>query len=96
MKVSVSLPGEDVEYLDQYAVEQGLGSRSAALLRAVRLLRVSELGASYESAWEEWSSSGDAEGWEATAADGLAGGVRPLTVLRARDARDPTRGDPRG
>ena len=34
MKVSVSLPDEDVEYLDAYAETQGLGSRSAALLKA--------------------------------------------------------------
>ena len=45
MKVSVSLPGDDVEFLDDYATKQGLDSRSAALQRAVRLLRVSELGA---------------------------------------------------
>jgi hypothetical protein len=77
MKVSVSLPGRDVEFLDLYAMEQGLDSRSAALQRAVRLLRVSELGASYESAWEEWDSLGDAERWEATAGDGLAGGGVP-------------------
>lgn len=78
MKVSVSLPGKDVEFLDLYAVEQGLDSRSAALQRAVRLLRVSELAASYESAWEEWSSQGNAEAWEATAGDGLAGGSPPV------------------
>lgn len=77
MKLSVSLPGVDVEFLDDYATKQGLDSRSAALQRAVRLLRVSELTAAYESAWEEWSSSGDAEEWEATAADGLAGGGPP-------------------
>ncbi len=77
MKVSVSLPGEDVEFLDDYATKQGLDSRSAALQRAVRLLRVSELTAAYESAWEEWSSSGDAEEWEATAADGLEAGGPP-------------------
>lgn len=33
MKVSVSLPGQDVEFLDAYAREQGLESRSAALHR---------------------------------------------------------------
>lgn len=71
MKVSVSLPGEDVEFLDQYAREQGLESRSAALQRAVRLLRTMGLAAGYESAWEEWSASGEAEAWERTAADGL-------------------------
>ena len=35
MKVSVSLPDEDVEYLDAYAQTQGLDSRSAALQKAV-------------------------------------------------------------
>ena len=30
MKVSVSLPAEDVEFLDSYANERGLDSRSAA------------------------------------------------------------------
>ncbi len=38
MKLSVSLPDEDVEYLDAYAASQGLASRSAALRKAVRLL----------------------------------------------------------
>ena len=71
MKVSVSLPGEDVEFLDAYAQEQGLDSRSAALHRAVRLLRASELGVAYEAAWDEWATSGEAERWEPTASDGL-------------------------
>jgi len=71
MKVSVSLPSEDVEYLDAYAREQRLGSRSAALHKAVRLLRAAELGADYESAWEEWEAAGEAEAWERTASDGL-------------------------
>lgn len=78
MKVSVSLSGEDVEFLDLYVKEQGLDSRSAALQRAVRLLRVSELDASYESAWEEWGALGNAEAWDATAGDGLAGGGMPI------------------
>lgn len=71
MKVSVSLPGEDVEFLDEYAREQGLDSRSAALHRAVRLLRTAELGVPYESAWQEWAATGDAEVWEPTTGDGL-------------------------
>ncbi|MEA2025323.1 MAG: ribbon-helix-helix domain-containing protein [Chloroflexota bacterium] len=71
MKVSVSLPSEDVEYLDTYAREQSLGSRSAALHKAVRLLRAAELGADYEGAWEDWEGSGDAEAWDRTAGDGL-------------------------
>ena len=71
MKVSVSLPGEDVQYLDDYAKEQGLESRSAALHRAIRLLRTAELGATYEAAWTEWETQGDAGLWESTTSDGV-------------------------
>ena len=71
MKVSVSLPGEDVEFLDTYAKAQGLDSRSAALHRAVRLLRSAELGAPYEAAWEEWAAEGDSSLWSSTSGDGL-------------------------
>jgi len=71
MKVSVSLPGEDVEFLDAYAREQGLESRSAALHRAVRLLRTGELGGAYEAAWREWATDGDAYVWEIATEDGL-------------------------
>ena len=71
MKLSVSLPGDDVEFLDAYAREQGLDSRSAAVHRAVRLLRTAELAAPYEAAWDEWETKGDADPWEATAGDGL-------------------------
>jgi Arc/MetJ-type ribon-helix-helix transcriptional regulator len=71
MKVSVSLPGEDVQFLDEYAREQGLDSRSAAVHRAVRLLRAGELGGAYESAWREWASSEDGAPWDSTTGDGL-------------------------
>ena len=72
MKVSISLPDDDVEFLDAYARDQGLGSRSAALHRAVRLLRAAELGAAYEDAWDDWHADGDAELWDTTVADGLS------------------------
>ncbi len=71
MKLSVSLPDADVEYLDAYAQIQGLDSRSAALQKAVRLLRASELGVAYEDAWSDWVESEDAAVWEAATADGL-------------------------
>ncbi|MBK5223379.1 MAG: antitoxin [Acidimicrobiia bacterium] len=71
MKLSVSLSDEDVEYLDAYTESQGLQSRSAALQKAVRLLRASELGAAYEGAWLEWAESDDGELWDAATADGL-------------------------
>jgi Arc/MetJ-type ribon-helix-helix transcriptional regulator len=71
MKVSVSLPEEDVEFLDAYAREQGFESRSAVLRATIGLLRAAQLGGAYERAWTHWEASGDAEIWEPTAADGL-------------------------
>ncbi|HWG74994.1 MAG TPA: ribbon-helix-helix domain-containing protein [Acidimicrobiales bacterium] len=72
MKLSVSLPGEDVEFLDAYANEQGFASRSAVLHKAVRLLRGAQLGAAYEEAFVEWGQTGEGEVWEAAVGDGLA------------------------
>jgi Arc/MetJ-type ribon-helix-helix transcriptional regulator len=71
MKVSVSLPEDDVEFLDAYARDQGIGSRSAVVHEAVGLLRTSQLSAAYEDAWESWDASDDAAAWDATTADGL-------------------------
>jgi Arc/MetJ-type ribon-helix-helix transcriptional regulator len=71
MKVSVSLPDEVVAYLDAYAEQEGLPSRSAALHRAVRLLRSSSLAVEYADAWQEWEEGGSAEAWETPTADGL-------------------------
>lgn len=71
MKISVSMPDEDVHYLDSYARERQLDSRSAVLHKAVRLLRASELGAAYEDAWTEWDESEDSDLWDAAAADGV-------------------------
>jgi Arc/MetJ-type ribon-helix-helix transcriptional regulator len=72
MKLSVSLPDEDVEFLDRYAAERQIGSRSAAVQRAIRMLRASELGAAYEEAWDDWSVEGEADAWESTTGDGLS------------------------
>lgn len=71
MKLSVSLPDEDVALLDDYARTSGLQSRSAALQHAVRLLRHADLDRDYAAAWEEWDSSGERAAWESTVGDGL-------------------------
>jgi len=71
VKVSVSLPDEDVACLDSYAQQRGIASRSAVLHKAVRLLRASELGSAYEHAWTGWAESDDAELWESLASNGL-------------------------
>ena len=73
MKLSVSLPDEDVEFLDQYAQSMGYGSRSAVVHRALRLLRASELEGDYAEAWAEWSTSEEADAWNAATGDGLGG-----------------------
>lgn len=73
MKLSVSIGADDVEFLDEYARKTGLESRSAALQKAVRLLRTSELRASYAAAWEEFDPAGDGALWETTVGDGLDG-----------------------
>lgn len=72
MKISVSLPDEDVEFLDSYAQSQGYESRSAVVSTAVRMLRSSKLGDAYADAWREWEESGEAELWDKATSDGLA------------------------
>ncbi len=72
MKLSVSLPADDVAALDEHARKTGLRSRSAAVHQAIRLLRRSGLEQDYADAWEDWDRSGDRELWEAAADDGLS------------------------
>ena len=71
MKLSVSLPDEDVAYLDSYAAQEGLPSRSAAVHRAVRLLPSATLGAECAEAWDEWEAAGEVPAWDGTAPDGI-------------------------
>lgn len=73
MKLALSLPEEDVEFLDNYAATHGMGSRSAVVQEAVRMLRSSELSNAYESAWSGWAEDGDDEMWNAAASDGVPG-----------------------
>jgi len=76
MKLSVSLPDEDVAILDEFVRTAGLSSRSAAVQHAVRMLRLPELEQDYEAAWNEWEASGDHVAWSVTAADGITDAAR--------------------
>lgn len=67
----MSLSDADIAVLDDYVRTAGLPSRSAAVQRAVRLLRYPDLEKDYEQAWDEWESSGDSGVWGATVGDGL-------------------------
>jgi Arc/MetJ-type ribon-helix-helix transcriptional regulator len=71
MKLSVSLRDEDLEFLDAYASTHEFPSRSAVVQQALRVLRLSELDEAYGAAWDEWSQTGAAAGWEPTVDDGL-------------------------
>lgn len=76
MKLSVSLPDDDVAALDEYARRQGLKSRSAAVQHAIRMLRHPDLEENYATAWQDWAQSGEQAAWEGTAGDGLADAAR--------------------
>ena len=69
MKVSVSVPDEDIEFLDDYAKTHRVASRSAALQRAIRLLRASELTDSYDAAFREWSDDPGNAAWDTAITD---------------------------
>jgi hypothetical protein len=70
MKLSVSLPEDDVRFLDEYARAHSR-SRSGAVHEAVETLRQSGLADAYEQAWGEWDAGEDGELWERPVADGL-------------------------
>jgi hypothetical protein len=71
MKLSLSIPTEDIAFLDEYASAHELGSRSAAVQVAIKALRVSELPGGYAEAWADWETDGEGEAWEASVGDGL-------------------------
>jgi Arc/MetJ-type ribon-helix-helix transcriptional regulator len=76
MKLSVSLSEDDIAVLDAYIEQAGLPSRSAAIQRAVQMLRYPALEEDYAQAWEQWSSSREAEAWEVTTGDGVGDAAR--------------------
>jgi len=71
VKLSVSLPETDVDFVDRYAKRAALPSRSAALHQAIEQLRDDVLREEYREAFQEWQDSGEAAAWEAVVGDGL-------------------------
>jgi len=76
MKLSVSLPEDDVAYVDDYARRVGAQSRSAVLHRAIAMLRQSELEDAYAVAAQEWYDGEDRRFWNVTTADGVGDAPR--------------------
>ena len=76
MKISVSLPQEDVAFVDGYAAETDAASRSAVIHAAIELLRAARLEKEYEEAFAEWDGSEDAAFWDQFSGDGLTDEAR--------------------
>jgi len=64
MKLSVSLPETECDFLDNCVENGTYASRSAVVARALRLLRTADLGRMYEEAYAEWQTSDEAKDWE--------------------------------
>jgi hypothetical protein len=67
-KLSISLPDDDLAFLDELNAE----SRSAAVHKAIDLARSLRLVDDYTAAYDEWAESSDAELWEAVVGEGIA------------------------
>lgn len=76
VKLSVSLPDADVDFINDYARRRGVASRSSVVHRAIGLLRAAELEDAYADAFDEWDSGGEAAVWSMTAGDGVVDAAR--------------------
>ena len=71
MKLSVSLPPSDVEFVDQYLADHGEASRSAVFRKALEMLREREIIESYKVAWDHWVEDGEEGLWDRAVGDGI-------------------------
>ncbi|RDV46195.1 antitoxin [Leifsonia sp. ku-ls] len=69
-KLSISLPEQDVAYVDALAAERD-GNRSAVIHDMVRLFREIRSEDDYRRAFAEWDGSEDEKLWDSTSGDGL-------------------------
>lgn len=73
MKISISLEEKDLTFLDKYASDHSLETRSAAMRKAIDALRKEELAWQYEQAFSEWEGSEDQKFWDRFSGDGIDG-----------------------
>ena len=71
MKVSVSIPDEDLAFLESQISSGRYPTRSAAMHAAIKSLRSRDLEAQYAEAARDWQESGEQAHWDVTIADGL-------------------------
>lgn len=71
-KLSVSLPRDDLRFIDDYLESHtALRSRSAVLHEAITLLKHQGLSAQYDAAFAEREGTEDAALWDSTTSDGI-------------------------
>ena len=70
-KLSISLPCETTQFLDEYRRRHGLKGRSEVIGRAIDLLRNVDLRAQYRESNAEDRKYGYSRDWECTVGDGL-------------------------
>jgi putative addiction module CopG family antidote len=71
MKVSISLPVDDLNFVDAETEAGRFDSRSAVVHAAIRLLRDRRHIDSYAAAWDEWDLD-NGQVWESLNGDGVA------------------------
>lgn len=69
MKLSISLPDKDIEFIDRQVADHGEPSRSAVIRKALRRLRSEDLKRQYTRLWAEWDDKDDV--WDVTVGDGI-------------------------
>ncbi|MFF5209795.1 hypothetical protein [Streptosporangium sp. NPDC000396] len=70
MTVSVTLSSQDAFFVEDYVNQKRARSRSAAIRKAIRLLRESSLEEDHAAAFGERSMSEGARPWDLTTRDG--------------------------
>ncbi|HEX6076598.1 MAG TPA: ribbon-helix-helix domain-containing protein [Micromonosporaceae bacterium] len=76
MKLSVSLPEDDVAFVDEYSEKTGMTSRSSVIHKAIGLLRETSLQDAYAMAFEEWETVGESRLWDEAVGDGIVDATR--------------------
>ncbi|MEU6484725.1 ribbon-helix-helix protein, CopG family [Streptomyces sp. NPDC046887] len=69
-RINLSLPAEDVAFLDRYAART-VTSRSAAVREAIDRLREAELAVAYTAAFAEWDAGPDSAFRDRFSGDGI-------------------------
>jgi len=71
MKLKVKLSESDIAYIDSYVASKKANSRSEVIQKAVRLMQSIDLATQYQSEWQAWEASEDADLWDGVLADDL-------------------------